>query len=82
LTPDVEARISEAFKSLHDLGVVHGDIHPRHVLVLRDGSIRVLDFDHSFVVSSIDCGGVEFEDEEIENMFNGLKGYKYRAWDD
>lgn len=33
-----------AYAEIHDRGVVHGNIHPRHVLVDRDGLVSVLDF--------------------------------------
>lgn len=81
MTPEVEDRISEAYDNLHELGVIHGDIQPHHVLVLRDGSIRIIDFDNSYI-APIDSELVEYENEEIENMFNGLKGYKHSVWGD
>jgi hypothetical protein len=33
-----------AYAEIHDRGVVHGNVHPRHALVDRDGSVSVLDF--------------------------------------
>ena len=41
---DVARAICTAYADLHALGVVHGDVHPRNVLVLRDGSVRLIDF--------------------------------------
>ncbi|HET7433988.1 MAG TPA: lipopolysaccharide core heptose(II) kinase RfaY, partial [Thermoanaerobaculia bacterium] len=38
------ARIANAFATLHERGVIHGDVHPRNVLVQRDGSVRLIDF--------------------------------------
>lgn len=34
----------EAYASLHERGVVHGDVHPGNVLVAPDGAVRLLDF--------------------------------------
>lgn len=36
--------IAEAYAQLHARGVLHGDVHPRNVLVAADGSARLLDF--------------------------------------
>jgi eukaryotic-like serine/threonine-protein kinase len=36
--------ICDAYATLHSLCAVHGDVHPRNVLVLRDGSVRLIDF--------------------------------------
>jgi serine/threonine-protein kinase len=33
-----------AYAELHELGVAHGDVHPRNVLVEADGSVRLIDF--------------------------------------
>lgn len=38
------ARIARAYAILHERGVVHGAVHPRHVVEDLDGSISVLDF--------------------------------------
>ncbi|HSG41133.1 MAG TPA: lanthionine synthetase LanC family protein [Thermoanaerobaculia bacterium] len=36
--------ICAAYARLHERGVVHGDLHPRNVLVGRSGSVRLVDF--------------------------------------
>jgi serine/threonine protein kinase len=36
--------IVEAYARLHDRGVVHGDVHPRNVLVSASGEARLIDF--------------------------------------
>lgn len=36
--------IAESYARLHEAGVLHGDVHPRNVLVDRDGSVRLIDF--------------------------------------
>jgi serine/threonine-protein kinase len=36
--------VLDAYARLHALGVVHGDVHPRNVVVDRDGHVTVLDF--------------------------------------
>ena len=39
--------IAAAYARLHEREVVHGDVHPRNVLVGRDGAVRLLDFGYS-----------------------------------
>lgn len=39
--------IAAAYARLHERGVVHGDVHPRNILVGRDGEVRLLDFGYS-----------------------------------
>ena len=36
--------IVSAYAELHSDGLVHGDVHPRNVLVCRDGTVRLIDF--------------------------------------
>lgn len=36
--------IAHAYAGLHERGVVHGDVHPRNVLVAADGGVRLIDF--------------------------------------
>lgn len=40
-------RMAEALAAMHRAGFVHGDIKPRNVFVLPDGSIKVFDFGQS-----------------------------------
>ena len=42
--PEVCAAIAEAYVRLHAAGVLHGDVHPRNVLVNDDGTVRLIDF--------------------------------------
>lgn len=36
--------LAEAYAAVHDQGVVHGDVHPRNVLVAADGTVVLIDF--------------------------------------
>ena len=45
-------RLIAAYRNLHDCGVVHGDVHPRNVLVDSDDSVHLLDFGLSRFVGS------------------------------
>jgi serine/threonine protein kinase len=37
-------QVAAAFADVHDCGVLHGDVHPRNVLVERTGTVRLIDF--------------------------------------
>jgi eukaryotic-like serine/threonine-protein kinase len=39
--------ICAAYDRLHARGVLHGDVHPRNVLVAGDGAVRLVDFGHA-----------------------------------
>ncbi len=39
--------ICAAYSRLHARGVIHGDVHPRNVLVAGDGSVRLVDFGYA-----------------------------------
>lgn len=41
---DLACGIAEAYAALHARGVVHGDVHPRNILVDDDGVVRLIDF--------------------------------------
>lgn len=40
--------IVDHLEAIHRLGIVHGDIKNHNIGVAGDGSIRILDFSHSF----------------------------------
>lgn len=37
-------RVAHAYASLHARGMLHGDVHPRNVLVTPDGGVHLVDF--------------------------------------
>ncbi|WP_067805279.1 lanthionine synthetase LanC family protein [Nocardia beijingensis] len=41
---DLAARVLDAYADLHEHGILHGDVHPRNVLVGPSNEITVLDF--------------------------------------
>ena len=38
------AAIIEAYAEIHERGILHGDVHPRNVLVSEAGEVRIIDF--------------------------------------
>ena len=49
---DLCAKILDAYTSLHERGVVHGDVHPRNVLVSKSGEVRIIDFGVGHAIDS------------------------------
>lgn len=41
---DLCCRITEAYAQLHELGILHGDVHPGNVIVSATGAVRVVDY--------------------------------------
>lgn len=41
---ELARRLVEAYAELHARGVLHGDVHPRNVLIERSGEVRLIDF--------------------------------------
>jgi serine/threonine-protein kinase len=56
--------IVSAFADLHEAGVLHGDVHPRNILIEHTGSVRLIDFglarDALLVRAGDERGGVAF----------------------
>jgi len=64
-------RIADAYATLHERGVLHGDVHDGNVLVGRDGNITLLDFGIAAVPSDASItparrGGIpEYNDPQL-----------------
>src|SRR5206468_8533689 len=50
---ELGARIARAYADLHAAGVLHGQVHPRHVLVDRDGAVGLLDLSVAATASDV-----------------------------
>jgi eukaryotic-like serine/threonine-protein kinase len=46
--------VIDAYAGLHKLGVIHGDVHPRNILVDRFGDVKVIDFGYGRSLSKTD----------------------------
>jgi serine/threonine-protein kinase len=63
---DLCRQIASAYAAIHLRGVVHGQVHPRHVLIDHDGSATVIDF------SVATAGDVAPPPARLEARFNSL----------
>jgi serine/threonine-protein kinase len=73
-------RVTDAYAELHELGVVHGDVHPGNVLVSATGAVRLVDFGLARLVGARQPsedpprGGVQaFFDPEFASAIRGGK---------
>jgi serine/threonine protein kinase len=46
-TPELADKIRQAFREIHELGVLHDDVRDQNVLVKPDGSVVLIDFELS-----------------------------------
>jgi tRNA A-37 threonylcarbamoyl transferase component Bud32 len=78
LTPKVEDNIWAAFKAIHGLGVVHGDIREANILVQKDETVWIIDFEMS-THDGVTPEDVRKENAWIEYMLQQLKNEKSEA---
>ena len=60
---DMCIAVAEMYDQLHQLNILHGDVHPGNVLVSQDGNYRLLDFGLSRLLevnSPLGYGGVAY----------------------
>jgi serine/threonine-protein kinase len=64
---ELAREIAATYAALHALGIAHGDVHPRNILVQRDGRARLIDFGlagalqpHATLPMAVHRGGVPF----------------------
>jgi serine/threonine protein kinase len=43
-TPELKKKFKHIIRDLNSIGVVHRDLRPEHVLLTRDGDIKLIDF--------------------------------------
>lgn len=55
--PPILLAIVEAYAQLHELLVVHGDVHPRNVLIGSDGRATIIDFGQARSIAELRASG-------------------------
>ena len=63
--------MSEAFESIHRLGVLHGDVHKDNILVRDDGSIMIVDFNRT-EISNVTDDLIQMEDRAVKELLINL----------
>jgi RIO-like serine/threonine protein kinase len=79
LTQKVESDIISAFEAIHALGVYHGDISVRNILVAEDGKVWVVDFEVSEVCSEHRDKALLLSSEmhEVKRLLEGVRTGSY-----
>ena len=49
---DLACGIADAYAALHELGVLHGDVHPRNIFIADDGTVRLIDFGYGVLATA------------------------------
>ena len=70
---DLCGAIAQAYAVLHARGVLHGRVHPRHVLVDGDGSVGLLDFSLAAPASRAGHFDALSAPEQAESVLRGGK---------
>jgi RIO-like serine/threonine protein kinase len=74
LTAKVKKEILKAFKAIHALGVVHGDVRADNILVGKDESVWIIDFEFAAIVEGNQIGAAAAsESGEVEYLLNEVK---------
>jgi RIO-like serine/threonine protein kinase len=73
MNDNIERNVLAAYRSLHERGVIHGDIRRENVLVLEDESVRIIDFDNASMLPHDDLRLILCEEEEIMSILKELK---------
>lgn len=75
VTPQIEENVIQTFKVLHSKGVCHGDVRAANVLVQKDESVMLIDFERS--VLNADKMMFLEEEDEIRLMLQFAKSKAY-----
>jgi serine/threonine protein kinase len=70
-TSALSSRVRQAFMALHDKGVLHGDVRPENILVTKDSSVVIIDFERSEV--NIEPSLLEAEQNEVRGLLRWWK---------
>jgi len=62
---DLLRRVAAAYSALHQAGVLHGDLHPRNILVRANGTVTIIDF------------GISATNELGQASYRGGNGYYF-----
>ncbi len=52
--PRLGKNILKAYRTLHEQGIIHSDIHPRNILVEIDGNVRLIDFEYAGLMPQVE----------------------------
>jgi tRNA A-37 threonylcarbamoyl transferase component Bud32 len=68
----VVKNVTRAFQLIHEAGVIHGDVRRENILVRRDDSVVIVDFE-SGEFEEFSDEVVRMEDEVVEKLLSDLE---------
>ena len=71
ITPRIESNILKAYDQIHSLGVFHGDVRGANILVRRDESVVIIDFERSILNANTNL--IDEEEEEVQLLLAAAK---------
>ena len=71
ITPRIEKNVIQAFKMLHSYDICHGDVRAANVLVRKDESVMLIDFERSAL--NVDKMMLLEEEDEVKHMLQFVK---------
>ena len=66
----------KAFRSIHDIGVIHGDVRRENILVREDDSVVIVDFE-SGEFENIPEEALRMEEEAVVKLMRELEKGNY-----
>jgi len=74
LTLEIGNEIWNAYEAIHELGVIHGDVAPRNILVdSKAGGVWIIDFEYSSFIDEGDEKSHWNEKQEVWRMMHDIK---------
>lgn len=64
--------IIDMYESLHEAGIVHGDVHARHILQDANGRLRVIDFEGAREIDMETAAGALAAEQEMTEVYKML----------
>ena len=71
LSTVIAANVIDAFAQVHARGVLHGDIRPDNILVRKDASVCIVDFE--MATMDVEMEKLEAEMSEVKGLLASLK---------
>jgi len=76
----VEKEVLAAFKEIHALNVIHGDIRPANILVTEDeNKVWIIDFENGQILADGDEGRESEISNEMEAVHEMLRDIRTRS---
>ena len=78
MTRKIEEEIFNAYKAIHSLGIVHGDVRAENILVAEDGNkVWIIDFEFAEIMDGAsEAESMIYQEREaVMELLNEFKEY-------